>query len=317
MGGTPRSSIGHILPGAGFFAVGLWHLFSHVRLFSLHPDSYVAPVWFPVTGARYLEPALVIAGSAVELVMEMFVDHSTFLPFEADGSIPSDRLHNHEHAIICLALIVYAGAAVHLDRARAPGRRALCLLLVSVVFAQELLVFHFHSTTHAGVEGQFHWILQVVVAACLGTTLLGIGFPRSFAVSLARSACIMFHGVWLAVIGAMVWVPSMAPKGCSLVREDGRDTVRCRDKASLHRARALVNLQFGWYLSFMTIFVLAIYLYVCNKYPAEQAYARLVHKAAGDEEEQDHLELEAHKCSVHDIGGDMHVRGLLPLEIEV
>jgi hypothetical protein len=69
----------------------------------------------------------------------------------------------------------------------------------------------------------------------------------------------MFHGMWLAVIGAMVWVPRMVPKGCSLVREDGRDTVRCHDKASLHRARALVNLQFGWYLSFTTVFVLAVY----------------------------------------------------------
>lgn len=313
MAGTPRSSIGHILPGAGFFAVGLWHLFNHVRLFSQRPDSYVAPVWFPVTGARYLELALVIAGSALEFVLEMFVDHSTFLPFDADGSIPADRLHNHEHAIICLALIVYAGGAVHLDRARAPGRRELCLLLVAVVFAQELLVFHFHSTTHDGVEGQFHWILEVVVAACLGTALLGVGFPRSFAVSLARSACIMFHGVWLAVIGAMVWVPSMVPKGCSLVREDGRDTMRCHDKASLHRARALVNLQFGWYLSFLTVFVLAIYLYVCSKYPAEQqAYARLLPKAVDEEEE------ESHKCGVpRDGGGAVHVQGFAPLEIEV
>ncbi|CAM0951584.1 unnamed protein product [Alopecurus aequalis] len=312
MGGTPRSSIGHIIPGAGFFAVGLWHLFNHVRLFSLRPDSYVAPVWFPVTGARYLEPALVIASSALEFVLEMFVDHSTFLPFDADGSIPPHRLHNHEHAIICVALIVYGGAAVHLDRARAPGRRALCFLLLAVVFAQELLVFHFHSTTHSGVEGQFHWILEVVVAACLGTALLGVGYPRSFAVSLARSACIMFHGVWLAVIGAMVWVPSMMSKGCSLVREDGRDTVRCHDKASLHHAMALVNLQFGWYLSLMTVFVFAIYLYVCNKYRAEQAYTRLLPKAVDEKEE------EAHKCGVpRDGGGDVHVHGLAPLEMEV
>jgi hypothetical protein len=227
MGGTPRNSIGHILPGAGFLAVGLWHLFNHMRLYSLRPDAYVAPVWFPAPRVRHLELILVIAGSAVEFSMEMFVDHSTFLPFDADGSIPSDRLHNHEHAIICLALLVYAGSALHLDRVRARCRDALSLLLVAVVFAQELLVFHFHSTDHAGFEGQFHWLLQLVVAACLATALLGIGFPRSFAVSLVRSACITFHGVWLMVIGAMVWVPSHVPKGCSLVEEDGRNTVRC------------------------------------------------------------------------------------------
>ncbi|PNT64692.1 uncharacterized protein LOC100846845 [Brachypodium distachyon] len=322
MGGTSRSSIGHILPGTGFFAVGLWHLFNHIRLFSLRPDSYVAPVWFPVPRARwrYLEPALVIAGSALEFAMEMFVDHSTFLPFDADGSIPADRLHNHEHAIICLSLVVYAGAAVHLDRRRssrgrpAPGARALCLLLASVVFAQELLVFHFHSTNHAGVEGQFHWCLQAVVAACLATSLLGIGFPRSFAVSVARSACVMFHGVWLAVIGAMVWVPALVPKGCYLVRVDGRDTVRCRGEASLRRAKALVNLQFGWYLSFLTVFVLAMYLYVCSRYPAHQAYARLPTVAGGEEE--GHVE-EARKCGApRDGGGDVH-GDFASLEIEV
>lgn len=309
MGGTPRNSIGHILPGAGFFAVGLWHLFSHIRLFSLRPDSYVAPVWFPVPRVRYLELVLIIAGSAVEFVMEMFVDHSTFLPFDADGSIPSDRLHNHEHAVICLVLVVYAGAAVHLDRVRARGRDMLCQLLVAVVFAQELLVFHFHSTDHAGVEGQFHWLLQVIVAACLGTALLGIGFPRSLPVSLVKSACIMFHGVWFMVIGAMVWVPSLVPKGCALVQEDGRDTVRCHSKASLHRAKALANLQFGWYLSFMTVFVVALYLYVCNKYPAKAAYAPL--PKAGDVEE----DLEAHKCGVPRDGGDVH--GFASLEIEM
>nr|QGN65372.1 mitochondrial carrier protein [Oryza brachyantha] len=298
MGGTPRSSIGHILPGAGFVAVGLWHLFNHMKLFALRPDAYVAPVWFPVPRARYLELALIIAGSAAEFAMEMFAPPP---PPPGGSPPPPPRLHNHEHAIICLALVVYAGAAVHLDRVRAPARAALCLLLVAAVFAQELLVFHFHSTNHAGVEGQFHWLLQLVVAACLATALLGIGFPRSFAVSLARSACITFHGLWLIVIGAMVWVPSLVPKGCSPVREDGRDTVRCHSKESLHRALALANLQFGWYLSFMTVFVVALYLYVCNRYPAAgeaaaAAYAPL--QTAGDEHDED---MDARKGGVLEI----------------
>jgi hypothetical protein len=33
-----------------------------------------------------------------------------------------------------------------------------------------------------------------------------------------------------------------------IVQEDGRDTVLCHSKASLHRAKALANLQFGWWL---------------------------------------------------------------------
>jgi hypothetical protein len=307
MGGTPRNSIGHILPGGGFVAVGLWHLFNHIKLFSLRPDSYVAPVWFPAPRVRHLELIFVLAGSAVEFALEMFIDHSTFLPFDADGSIPSDRLHNHEHAVICLALLVYAASALHLDRVRARGRRAIGLLLVAVVFAQELLVFHFHSTDHTGFEGHFHWLLQLVVAACLATALLGVGFPRSFAVSLVRSACITFHGVWLMVIGAMVWVPSRVPKGCELVEEDGRDTVRCHSKTSLHRAKALANLQFGWWLSLMTLFVVVFYLRVCKMYPTEAGYVR-VPVAAREEEEQN---VEEAKC------GAAHQHGFTSLEIEV
>ncbi|GJN33854.1 hypothetical protein PR202_gb22481 [Eleusine coracana subsp. coracana] len=305
VGGTPRNSIGHILPGLGFVAVGLWHLFNHIRLFSLQPDTYVAPVWFPAPRVRHLELILVIAGSAVEFALEMFIDHSTFLPFAADGSIPSDRLHNHEHALICLSLLIYAASALHLDRVRARARRAAGLLLVAAVFAQELLAFHFHSTgDHAGLEGHFHWLLQLVVAACLATALLGVAFPRSFAVSLVRSACVAFHGVWLVVIGEMVWVPSRVPKGCELVREDGRDTVPCHGKASLHRAKALANIQFGWWLSFMTVFVVVLYLRVSKMYPAEAPYVR-VPEVAGEEDEQ---QLQEAKC------GGRH--GFTSLEIE-
>ncbi|KAL6637135.1 hypothetical protein ACP70R_024707 [Stipagrostis hirtigluma subsp. patula] len=167
--------------------------------------------------------------SSYRIQTMMFIDHSTFLLFDADGSIPLGRLHNHKHAIICLALLVYAGAALHLDRVWARCRHELGLLLIVVVFAQELLMFHFHSTDHAGVEGQFHWLLQLVVAACLTTALLGVGFPRSFAVLAwpgRRASRSTRCGSWsLEPDSGPVWVPSRVPKGCSLVEEDGRGHV--------------------------------------------------------------------------------------------
>jgi hypothetical protein len=45
----------------------------------------------------------------------------------------------------------------------------------------------------------------------------------------------------------MVWFLSRVPKGCALVQEDRR-AVLCHSKASLHRTKALANLQFGWWL---------------------------------------------------------------------
>nr|TKW33421.1 hypothetical protein SEVIR_2G234400v2 [Setaria viridis] len=216
---------------------------------------------------RYLELIVIIAASIFEADTQLFVGHRTFLPFDADGSIPSRRLPNHEHAVFFAAFV-------------------------------ELLVFHFHSTDHAGVEGQFHLFVEVMAAVGLATALLGVGFPRSFAVSLVRSAGIAFQGLRLVVIGVM-WIPSLVPKGCSLVREHHRDAVRCENDDSLHRAKALVNLQFGWCMSLVALFVVALYLYVCKRYPSD--------------EDDDGLKM--HKCGPACSGDDVHE--LMPLEVEV
>ena len=70
-----------------------------------------------------------------------------------------------------------------------------------------------------------------------------------------------------------------------------------------------VPTQFGWYLTFMTVFVVALYLYVCKRYPAEAAYVRV--PEAGEEEDN----LEQRKCGA--VRGSDNVHGFTPLEIEV
>ncbi|KAF8749175.1 hypothetical protein HU200_012729 [Digitaria exilis] len=294
---------GHVEPGVVILGVGLWQLFSHMRLFSLRPDSYVAP---------------------------LFIGHTYFLPFDADGSIPSTRLPNHEHAVIFAALLAYASYALYLDR-RATSRpvalrrsyTACCMLLLALVFAEEVLMFHFHSSgDHTGVEGQFHLFVELLAAACLAGVLLGIAFPGSFAVSLVRSACLAFQGLWLVIIGGM-WVPSLVAKGCSIVHDDerDRDTVRCHTDASLHRAKALVNLLFAWCMSLLTLFVVTLYLCVSNKYSSEEeaiCYGRLpvVSSSTADEEEED-LKKAHKKCGPVQSGDDDHAHEFMSLAIEV
>ena len=283
MGGTPRSSIGHILPGAGFLAVGLWHLFNHIRLFSLRPDAYVAPVWFPAPCVRHLELILVIAGAVASILMELVVGPARHQPFDDDGTVPSDHLHNFEHASISLALLVYAASAILLDRAgrAAPCRDAVSQLVAAAAFAQQLLIFHLHSADHMGVEGQFHWLLQTVIAVTLATTLLGIPYPRSLVVSLVRSASLVFQGVWFVVMGVMLWTPALIPKGCFLNFEEGHDVVRCRTDEALDRAKSLVNLQFSWYLTGTVVFVVLFYLQMAKLYPEEPQYLPLVKGGSG------------------------------------
>lgn len=312
--GAIDKSISHILGGVLFSGLGLWHLFNHIRLFvSLAPtsssSSYVAPAWFPAPRVRHLELIVMLAGGIYGFATQMLAYSP--MPFRADGSIPPERLPNHEHAIMYASLLVYAGSAIYLDRNRSPNRRrhtTLCMLLLAALFAQELFVFHVHSTDHAGVEGRLHWFLQAAAAACLATALLGAGaggLPAElqFAVSLVRSASLAFQGLWGVVIG-VAWIPGMAPKGCSL--DDGGVNLRCHGEDSLRHAVAVVNLEFGWCVVLMTVFVLGLYVYVCRKYPAgsREVYGRLPDAEAEAADEDDHHhDMKTCNCkqAVHDV----------------
>jgi hypothetical protein len=112
-------------------------------------------------------------------------------------------------------------------------RDAVSQLVAATALMQELLLFHLHSSDHVGVEGQFHWLLQPVIAVTLAATLLWFPCPRSFAVSLVRSASIVFQGVWFIVMGVMIWTPDLVSKGRFLNLEAGRAVVRCRTDEAL------------------------------------------------------------------------------------
>ncbi|KAG0530939.1 hypothetical protein BDA96_05G230800 [Sorghum bicolor] len=309
--GAIDKSISHILGGLMFSGLGLWHLFNHIRLFvslpSTSSSSYVAPAWFPAPRVRHLELIVMLAGGVYGFATQMLAYSP--MPFNADGSIPPERLPNHEHAIMYASLLVYAGSAIYLDRHRHRHRHTtLCMLLLAAVFAQELFVFHVHSTDHAGVEGRLHWFLQAAAATCLSTALLGAaggggGLPAEvqFAVSLVRSASLAFQGLWGVVIG-VVWIPGMAPKGCFL--DDGGVNLRCHGEDSLHHAVAVVNLQFGWCFVLVTVLVLGVYVYVCKMYTAGdgEVYGRLPEEEAGDEDDHHHdMKTRNCKLAVHDV----------------
>ncbi|KAL6614127.1 hypothetical protein ACP70R_036397 [Stipagrostis hirtigluma subsp. patula] len=309
------SLVGHVAPGAGFLIIGLWQLFNHIRLFLLRPSSYAAPVWFPVRGVRHLELILIIIGTATSILMELVIAPRKHQPFDADGTIPSNHLHNFEHASISLALLLFAAVTIHMDRVGAPMRDAVAQLVAAAAFAQQLLIFHLHSADHMGVEGRFHWLLQAVVAVTLATTLLGVPCPRSFAVSLVRSASLAFQGVWLIVMGVMLWTPALTPKGCYLSFEAGHDVVRCRTDEALDRAKSLVNLQFSWYLTGTVAFVVLFYLQLAKLYCKEPRYVMLV-KGSSDSDGwfgtgDDHGDLEAAIA-----GSGYIVSGTKPIKFE-
>jgi hypothetical protein len=191
------SLAGHVAPGIGFFIIGLWHLFNHIKLHAQHPTSYTSLPWFPTSTFKYLELFFIMAGSCASVAVELFIGPDRHQPLDPDGTIPSNHLRNFEHSNISMTLLVYAVFAILLDRHRifAKAQYGLTLLLGAIAFAQELLLFHLHSSDHMGPEGRYHLLLQFLVAVSLATTLMGIGFPKSFLISFVRSASILFQGV--------------------------------------------------------------------------------------------------------------------------
>lgn len=267
--------VGHVAPGLAFFVIGLWHLLNHIKLHVTRPSTYSSPPWFPSSKSRYLELYLIIAGACASIAMELFIGPDRHQPFDPDGTIPSNHLHNFEHSSISMTFLIYAAFAILFDRIRPRAHLELTQLLAAVAFGQQLLLFHLHSADHMGPEGQYHLLLQLLVFVTLTTTLMSIGLPRSFLVSFVRSLSILYQGVWFMVMGFALWTPELVPKGCHINAEEGHHVVRCSSQAALHRANALVNLQFSWYLTGIAIFGASLYLVMAKFYGEKVEYFSL------------------------------------------
>ncbi|KAG6436479.1 hypothetical protein SASPL_101379 [Salvia splendens] len=262
---------GHVVYGAGFSLIGVWHLINHSKLHTLNPTSYTAPTWFPTSPIKFLELYFIMSASAAAVFMDLFIGLRRHHPFSPDGTIPSSHLHSFEHSIIALSIFAYALSTLLLEKSSqspATARRGLSNAVATVALGVELLVFHLHSADHMGVEGQYHLLLQAVIAAGLAAAALsGAGYDRSLAVAYVKSVGIFFQGVWLVVMGFMLWTPRLVFLGCFMNWENGSSfVVRCEGEEALMRARSLVNIQFSLLLVGVNVVALLIYLIVFKIY---------------------------------------------------
>ncbi|PIN04582.1 hypothetical protein CDL12_22878 [Handroanthus impetiginosus] len=279
--------IGHVAPGFGFLIIGFWHLINHIKLHALNPKSYTSSPWFPTLRIKYLELYLIMVGCSLSISMELFIGPDRHQPLDSDGTIPSNHLHNFEHSNISLTFFTYAFFSILLDKLAPPAQYELTNLLGAVAFGLELLLFHLHSADHMGIEGQYHWLLQIAVFTSLATTILGISYPKSFLNSFVRSISIMFQGIWLMVMGFMLWTHSLIPKGCFMNLEEGHKVVRCHGEEALERAKSLVNIQFSWYVIGVIIFAMTLYLIVIKSCPVKIFEYQSLTKFESQDEEND------------------------------
>ncbi|XP_038726354.1 transmembrane protein 45A-like [Tripterygium wilfordii] len=286
------SLVGHVLPGLAFFLHALWHLFNQIKLHSLNPNTYISSPWFPTSKIRYMELFYIMIGTSISISMELFIGPAKHHPLDTDGTIPSNHLRNFEHALISMTFFTYATFAIILDRIRsispklADQQHGLTQLIGVIGLAQEFILFHLHSADHMGLEGQYHWLLQLVIFVSLSTTIVGIGLPKSFLVGFVRSFSILFQGVWFVVMGYMLYTPQFIPKGCSINDDDGHKEVICHTEEALYRAKSLVNIEFSWYLVLVTILCMLFYLILIRVYgKMDVQYSSLM-----KEEEEDEVE---------------------------
>ncbi|KAF8654458.1 hypothetical protein HU200_061644 [Digitaria exilis] len=258
--------LGHFLPGLAFAILGVWHMINTVRAYKLKGASgFRSATWFPfpspLRALRHLELYLLLAFSVLAII-DQLVD----LPILA-LSLHPDSL---EHATMYLHLAVYASVALASDVLVSTARRRdaaagevgdVVAVLAASVFGQELFLLRFHSADHAGLEGHYHWLLQLVVAASVVVTAAGAVVPGSFAVAVARSATVLLQGVWFVAMGLALWVPALVPSGChGVVEVEGmmRSAVACATEEAARRATVMANLQFSWAIA--AVWVMTAYL---------------------------------------------------------
>ncbi|CAB4320669.1 unnamed protein product [Prunus armeniaca] len=172
----------------------------------------------------------------------------------------SFKLHNLEHATMFLHLVVFAGFTLCAELIHPfQTLSGVVGMLVASVFCQELFLLHFHSADHVGLEGHYHWLLQLIVFVSVMAALAATCCQTSLPAALVLSISVVFQGCWFMNMGFFLWVPRFVPKGCVVHYVEGtNDTmlgaVTCQSSEADFRARALANLQFSWILSGILIF---------------------------------------------------------------
>ncbi|KAJ8770856.1 hypothetical protein K2173_021771 [Erythroxylum novogranatense] len=279
--------VGHLTPGIGLMFLGFWHLFNHIKLHVQNPISYVSSPWFSTSKIKYLELYIIMLETSISMFMEVFFLRVWHQLFHPNVTFPSNNLHNYEHFVILTTFFVYATFAIVLDILKPKARYALTQSLFALAFVQLLLLIHYHSADHVGLEGQYHLLFEITIVVSLVTIILGINFPTSFTLSFIRSTSILYQGFWFAFTGFMLWTPSMVPKGCFLYPEGGRKMVKCNGEEALSRAKSLANIQFSWCLVGVTIIVMSLYLIMSKLYTKKIEYSVLSSETMFKEDSED------------------------------
>ncbi|CAK9315834.1 unnamed protein product [Citrullus colocynthis] len=241
----------HVASGFVFTLLGLWHTVNTIKTYNLRGSSnFKVRFWYPLdrplSKLKYLELVFVFSFSIIAIFRQFWYYPFFHLSF---------KVINFEHATMFLHLAIFSGFTLYNELNRLSNvLSGVEGVFAACVFGQELFLLHFHSADHNGIEGHYHWLLQLIVFASLVSVLVAACCPTNFPAALVLSLLVVLQGCWFMNMGFMLWIPNLVPKGCSMrIIENAKDemlgAVICASKEADMRARALANLQFSWILA--------------------------------------------------------------------
>ncbi|XP_065856172.1 uncharacterized protein [Euphorbia lathyris] len=244
--------IGHFVPAFALILLGLWHAINTIRAYCLRGSAnFTVKFWYPFYGSlsrlKYLELIFILSFSVFAILVQL-LDYPMFhFAF---------KLSNFEHATMFLHLGIFACFTLSAEIAGSSNiLSGVSGILVASVFGQELFLLRFHSTDHVGLEGHYHWLLQLIVFVSLVSALAATSVQSSFPFALVLAISVVFQGCWFMIMGFVLWIPEFIPEGCvTQMSDEMLGAVTCTSVDADLRARALANLQFSWILAGILLF---------------------------------------------------------------
>ncbi|XP_074283288.1 uncharacterized protein LOC141607838 [Silene latifolia] len=255
--------IGHAVPGTLFLLVGLWHLWCTILRYVSNPNNSRVRVWNPVPGfnnrIKYLELYTIVIGTFIDLCAELL--YSPHPKYFVNGVLDSAHLYCFEHAgMIVMFFIFGLVSLVSVKTSYLPMPDGALCFVIAAAFSSEYLLFHFHSTSHKGMEGHYHFILLMLIALSIITSILGAFVPSSFPVDLSSGIALTMQGLWFYQTAFTLYGPMM-PEGCEQIG----DNIVCSLSDSLIRGELLANFQ---------LFTLVVGVFVLIALSYSFAYSR-------------------------------------------